>query len=142
MARRRDIAGFTLIELMVVIVIIGVLGSLVALNVTGRARDAEKTRVMADFGTIKTAAKLFLVDMSRLPQTIQELFDASAEESPDGIGRRSYLDPDTPTRDPWGTEYVYEVRGDRIFLLSCGPDRVAGTADDIASDGGSGDSRL
>jgi len=134
MMRRRCAAGFTLVELMVVIVIIGVLGSLVALNVTGRAGDAKRMKVRADFGTIKTAAKLFLAEIGRLPETIGELLDPNVDDGRERTRTGPYLDPDIPTRDPWGSDYVYEVRGDRIFLLSCGPDRVAGTADDIASD--------
>src|SRR5580704_7636536 len=74
--RRRRNAGFSLIELMVVIAIMGLLATVVAVNLMGRTYDAKVKKVMADFDAMKKAINLFKLDNGRYPQRLDDLWQA------------------------------------------------------------------
>ena len=97
--------GFTLLELMVVLVIIGVLGALIAPNVLGRADDARVTAAKTDISNIMQALKLYKLDNHRYPTTEQGLQALVQRPSsgPTPANWRSYLDK-LPA-DPWKTPY-------------------------------------
>ena len=125
--RRR---GFTLVELMVVIAIIGLLATVVTVSVIGKMEEANVGRVQADMKAIKDAMKLFKINMGYWPRNLNDLFTA-----PPNAGNRwkgPYLE-EQPT-DPWG--YDYQVRpqsGNR------GPTIVSLGAD--GQQGGEGEAR-
>lgn len=124
-------AGFTLVELLVVMVILGLLVALVAPNYIGRVdkskREAARTQV-ENFGA---ALDMFRLDVGRYPSS-QEGLDA-LRQRPSGLDRWDgpYLKKDIP-RDPWGNGYVYRSPGEReaYELISLGPDGVAGGSDE------------
>lgn len=94
--------GFTLVELMVVIAIIGLLATVVTVSVITKMEEANVGKVRADMKGLKDAMKLFKINMGYWPRSINDLFNAPAN-----AGRRwkgPYLD-DQP-RDPWGGEYT------------------------------------
>ena len=120
--------GFTLIELMVVLVIIGVLAALVVPNVLDRADDARVTAARTDVSNLTQALKLYKLDNLRYPTTEQGLQALVAKPStgPAPQNWKPYLDK-LPT-DPWGQPYQYLNPGlkGEIDVFSLGADGKAG----------------
>ena len=111
-APRARVAGFTLIEIMVVVVILGILAALVLPNVMGRIGQAQTTKVNADIQGYETALSLFKLDNFRYPTTDQGLealvkqpADPSIRNWKDGGYIRSLK------KDPWGFDYQYVFPG-------------------------------
>ncbi|HIA27740.1 MAG TPA: prepilin-type N-terminal cleavage/methylation domain-containing protein [Planctomycetes bacterium] len=114
--------GFTLIELIVVITIIGILASTVVVSVFGRSDQAMVAKVKTDFQNVKTAARLFREDHRRWPDSLDELMNPPA--TPNGM-QMSYLE--NQAFDPWtGEEYYYELTDRGILLISYGADQAEG----------------
>ncbi len=124
----RPARGFTLLELMVVVVIIGVLAALIAPAVLDRAAEAKVTAAKTDISTMMQALKLYKLDNGRFPTTEQGL-DALVHKPTVGTppsNWKSYLDK--LPNDPWGRPYQYlnpGVRGE-IDVFSFGADGQPG----------------
>ncbi len=126
--RQRLTAGFTLIELMVVLVIIGVLAALIVPNVLDRADDARVTAARTDINNLMQALKLYKLDNQRYPASAQGLqaLLTKPTTAPLPTNWKSYLDK--LPNDPWGHPYQYlnpGVKGE-IDVLSFGADGQAG----------------
>ncbi len=125
---RRIQLGFTLIELMVVLLIIGVLAALVVPNVLDRADDARVTAAKTDVTNLMQALKLYKLDNQRYPtaeQGLQALL-AKPTAAPVPNNWKTYLDQ--LPKDPWGTPYVYlnpGIKGE-VDVMSYGADGQAG----------------
>jgi general secretion pathway protein G len=120
--------GFTLIELMVVLAIIGVLAAMIVPNVLGRADDARITAARTDVGNLIQALKLYKLDNQRFPSSEQGLKALIAKPStePVPVNWKPYLDK--LPNDPWGRAYQYMnpgVKGE-VDVLSFGADGQAG----------------
>ena len=120
--------GFTLIELMVVLVIIGVLAALIVPNVLDRADDARVTAAKTDVGNLMQALKLYKLDNQRYPTSAQGLQALTAKPTTDPIPAnwKPYLDK-LPS-DPWGNAYQYlnpGIKGE-VDVMSLGADGKAG----------------
>ncbi len=119
-------AGFTLVEIMVVIVILGLLATMVARNVIGASDEARETKAKTDIRMIADAVGGFRAKTGKLPESLEAL--ATKDEK-----GRSELN-DLP-KDPWGNDYQLR-EGDKpreFIVLSWGPDGSEGTEDDITS---------
>lgn len=127
--------GFTLMELMVVIVILGVLASLVVPNLMGNKDRADRQKAVSDIVALENALDMYKLDNHRYPTTeqgMEALIEAPAlaplaeNYNPEGYIRRL-------PADPWGNEYVLVSPGEHgtIDISSTGPDGEIGTADDI-----------
>ena len=122
--------GFTLIEIMVVIIILGILASFVALNLTGQTEEARRTQARVQMETFKTALKLYKLDNGSYPSTEQGL---QALVKPPEVGKlpRKWREGgyiDKIPKDPWGNEYVYlspGMYGD-FDIMSYGDDNEPG----------------
>nr|WP_309679308.1 type II secretion system major pseudopilin GspG [Polaromonas sp.] len=127
-ARRSRQAGFTLIELMVVLVIIGVLAALIVPNVLDRADDARVMAARTDVNNLVQALKLYKLDNQRLPtaeQGLQALI-AKPTSGPIPANWKPYLEK--LPNDPWGRPYQYlnpGVKGE-VDVMSLGADGQAG----------------
>lgn len=120
--------GFTLIELMVVLAIIGVLAALIVPNVLGRADDARITAARTDVGNLMQALKLYKLDNQRFPTSEQGLNALILKPTTEPVpgNWKPYLDK-LPT-DPWGRPYQYlnpGIKGE-VDVLSFGADGQAG----------------
>ena len=119
-------AGFTLIEIMVVIVILGLLATLVLPNVIGASDKAREETARTNAAAIANAVKMYRSMHGKLPDSLEVL----AEKDEKG---RSELD-ELP-KDPWGNDFLLMV-GDRPSdweVISMGPDEIEGTEDDISN---------
>ncbi len=120
--------GFTLIELMVVLLIIGVLAALIVPNVLDRADDARVTAAKTDVSNLMQALKLYKLDNQRYPTAEQGLQALLTKPStaPVPPNWKSYLDQ--LPNDPWGKPYVYlnpGIKGE-VDVMSLGADGQAG----------------
>ncbi len=127
-ARRHLQAGFTLIELMVVLVIIGVLAALIVPNVLDRAEDARVMAARTDVNNLMQALKLYKLDNQRAPTSEQGLQALIAKPSTGPIppNWKPYLDK--LPNDPWGRPYQYlnpGIKGE-IDVMSFGADGQPG----------------
>jgi general secretion pathway protein G len=120
--------GFTLIELMVVMAIIGVLAALIVPNVLGRADDARVMAARTDVGNLMQALKLYRLDNLRYPtqeQGLNALLSKPTTE-PVPVNWKPYLEK--LPHDPWGRPYLYMNPGIKtdVEVLSFGADGTAG----------------
>lgn len=120
--------GFTLIELMVVLAIIGILASLIVPNVLGRADDARITAARTDVGNLVQALKLYKLDNQRFPSAEQGLQSLVTKPSAEPVppNWKNYLDK-LPA-DPWGRPYQYLNPGlkGEVDVMSWGADGQSG----------------
>ncbi len=124
MNRRHKAAGFTLIEVLLVVVIIGILVGVAIPRLGGRVRQAEESRTRADIQSIGLALRMYELDIGEYPPSLDHLINNPGSPRWDG----PYLESGIPT-DPWGREYIY-VRTDRGYQLkSLGHDGVESESD-------------
>ena len=125
--------GFTLIEVLLVIVIIGIFAGLLVTRLSGRSHEARVTRAKADIrGSLSLALDLFEQDTGRYP-TASEGLQALVEDPGIGGWQGPYLKSGVKA-DPWGTPYSYTFSADgngQYVLVSAGPDMQVGSDDDV-----------
>ena len=136
-ARQRSVhAAFTLVELLLVLVILGILAALVLPKFTGRTEQARTTAAQTQISTFGTALDAFEVDTGTYPRGQDGLAQLISQPADATNWRGPYLKSDIPL-DPWGHAYIYEFPGKTnptgYDIRSMGPDGQAGTGDDIVN---------
>jgi general secretion pathway protein G len=134
MGEVRKQAGFTLIEILVVVFIIALLASLVTTNLFNRADDAKKKTAKAQIEGFEQAVRVFQLDTGRLP-TAAEGLRVLVPPPPVGVQNYhpdGYLDDIVVPLDPWDNEYDYRPEGTRFTVISYGSDGVPSN-DDITN---------
>ena len=119
--------GFTLIELVVVVTIIGLLVGVVGLRYFGRIEPAKQTKAKQQIEIFSTGLQMFYLDVGRYPTT-EEGIKALREKPSEAEGWKGpYLEKEIAP-DPWGSPYVYKFPGEHgdYDLISYGKDRVEG----------------
>jgi general secretion pathway protein G len=127
-----DNRGFTLIELMVVIIILGILAMWVAPKIMSRPEEAKQVKARIDIQNLETALKLYKLDNGLYPTTEQGL-QALVEKPETGVVPKKwkeggYLEKGRVPSDPWGNDFVYlspGLQGD-FDIISYGSDGVPG----------------
>ena len=120
--------GFTLIEILVVVVIIGILGAVIVPNLLSRPDQARITAAQTDLRQLANALDIYRLDNFHYPSTEQGL-DALVDR-PAGFPEPKNWNPDGYIKalpsDPWGSPYIYERRSSDFTLFSLGADGVEG----------------
>jgi general secretion pathway protein G len=131
--RTRRPRGFTLLELLVVLVVLGLLVSIVGPRYFNQLGKSEAKAAQAQLASIAKALDLYRIDVGRYPSTEQGLASLSAAPANEARWRGPYLQKTVPN-DPWGRAYVYKSPGEHgeFDLLSYGKDGAPGGADDNA----------
>jgi len=129
--------GFTLLEIMVVIVILGILASLVVPNLMGNKDKADRQKVVSDLVALENALDMYRLDNSNYPSTAQGL-EALVQEPSGDPAARNYRQDGYIRRlpqDPWGNDYLLVSPGEkgRLDVFSVGRDGQEGSDDDIGN---------
>lgn len=129
--------GFTLLEVMVVIVILGILASMVVPNLMGSQERANMQKAVSDVTALETSLSLYKMDNYDYPTTEQGLEALVDQTDVEPLPRRFPEDGYIKRlpKDPWGNEYVLLNPGEqsKMDVFSVGPDGEAGTEDDIGN---------
>jgi general secretion pathway protein G len=132
--RRVHADGFTLLELLVVILIIGLLTGIVAPRFLSQIGRSETTTAKAQIANFDKALEAFRIDMGRYPTESEGLKALVTAPGSDPRWRGPYMKDDIPN-DPWGTPYAYHcpsTRGKDFDIVSLGRDRAVGGSGDDA----------
>lgn len=123
--------GFTLIEMIVVIFILGLLATYVAPKIIGKTDDAKIVKAKADIRSIETALDIYKLDNGSYPSTEQGLVALVERPSSGNVSRWNeggYLKKRKISKDPWGNDYIYVSPGSNgdLDLSSYGGDGIPG----------------
>jgi len=135
--KHQSTAGFTLLEVMVVIVILGILASMVVPNLMGSQEKANLQKAVSDVSALETSLKMYKLDNYNYPTTEQGIEALVTQTDVEPLPRRfpeeGYVS--RLPKDPWGNDYQLLNPGEhgKIDVFSMGPDGEAGTEDDIGN---------
>ncbi|MGM0418310.1 MAG: type II secretion system major pseudopilin GspG [Thermodesulfobacteriota bacterium] len=127
----RGNSGFTLIEVMVVVIILGILATFVVPKLVGRTDDAKIVKAKSDIQALETALKLYKLDNGKYPTTeqgLKALIEKPETGDADNWREGGYLDKKSIPKDPWNNEYIYMspgLHGD-YDIISYGADKTPG----------------
>ena len=114
--------AFTLMELMVVIIILGLLASFILPSLTGKSDEAKTKITCIQMKNISQAVKMFKIDNSNYPSTSE------------GLGilvEKNYFEDGKLPKDSWNNDFIYTSAGDSFEIISLGEDKAEGGDDDI-----------
>ena len=128
----RNQAGFSFIELMVVVIILGILAGAIVPRYMDKADKAKVVKAQVDIAAIETSLKMYKLDNGFYPTTEQGLLALIEKPTTDPVPRswneHGYFEKQRVPKDPWGTEYVYLCPGvhGTFDLISYGADSESG----------------
>ena len=114
--------AFSLMELMVVIIILGLLASFVLPSLTGKGEEAKQKLTCVQMKSISSALKMYKIDNSAYPTT---------EEGLKHLSSKNYFEDKELPKDSWGSNFIYTATQDSFEILSLGGDKKEGGGDDI-----------
>jgi general secretion pathway protein G len=129
--RTNQQAGFTLIEILVVMAIIGMLAVMVAPNIFNQQAGAQRDAALSQISTLESALDTYRLDVGEYPDSMDGLMENDSDRA---SWNGPYLRRAVPM-DPWGNEYVYDVDGREFTLISYGADGERGGEEDGADIG-------
>jgi general secretion pathway protein G len=123
-------SGFTLVELLLVVAILGILATIVVVNVSGRREGAMIQATRTSISALSGALDLYEVDTGRYPETLDALI--RNDSSPNWMG--PYVKGAGLQPDAWGTAFAYKRKPEGGYeIRSAGPDLQIGSEDDITN---------
>ncbi len=114
--------AFSLMELMVVIIILGLLASFVLPSLTSKGEDAKQKLTCIQMKSISSALKMYKIDTSKYPST---------QEGLKLIADKNYFEDKKIPKDSWGNPYIYTLTDNSFEIISLGIDKAEGGDDDI-----------
>lgn len=121
--------GFTLVEILLVVAILGILAGVAVVSLKGRTKTASISATRTSIQAISTAIDTYEVDNGVYPQSLQNLLTKGNESNWNG----PYMKDGRMPKDAWGNDFSYSIQGDVYKLSSSGPDGQSGSADDITN---------
>lgn len=118
-------AGFTLVELLLVIAILGILGTVVVVNFSGSSDEARRTGTLTSINSISQAAEIYRMKTGRVPKSLEDL-TVGINDDPPLLKAGSLV-------DSWGTPFDYKAEGKTYVIRSAGADGVLNTDDDLTN---------
>lgn len=129
--------GFTLVEMLLVLVILATLAAVVVPKLSGRTKQAKVTAAQTEISNLEMALDAFEVDNGYYPEGSDGLVALFERPNDSQDWRGPYLKKPVIPTDPWGNQYIYEAPGkhneEGYDLMSMGPDGRAGGEDDITN---------
>lgn len=122
-------SGFTLVEILLVVAILGILAGVAVIGVRGRTDKANKAACRTSIQAIRTAIDAYDVDNGTYPPSLQSL--VTRDSAPNWSG--PYIQEPRMLKDPWGHDFQYSPREDGCEVRSAGPDGQMGSADDLTN---------
>lgn len=127
---KRSRLGFTLMEVLLVLVILVVLAGFAIQNMSGTLEGTKKQQAKITIGMLSTSLKQYQLQVGNLPSSLDALHVQPSDV--DASMWVQKLDKPVPM-DPWGHPYEYKLNGSSFEIRSLGPDGQSGTTDDITS---------
>jgi len=129
--------GFTLVEILVVVVILGMLSALVIPNIVGQTNEARRSIAATQIKEVEQALDIYRLHNGFYPSTEQGL-EALSTKPTTNPQPKKYVEGGYMKKipvDPWGNPFIYRSPGDKslIDIISCGPDGEEGGGDDITN---------
>lgn len=121
--------GFTLVEILLVVAILGILGTVAVVGLGNRTKNANIIAARTSIKAIQTAIDIYEVDNGIYPATLQALLTKTSENNWNG----PYIKDGRMPKDPWGNDFGYAVKSDSYEIKSAGPDKQMGSADDLTN---------
>lgn len=121
-------AGFTLVEILLVVAILGILAGVAVQKFSGYTKKANIQAARISIGAIKGAVDRYEIDNGVYPPTLQSLITKGNENNWNG----PYME-DKALKDPWGSDFSYSVQENGVKIISAGPDTQVGSADDLTN---------
>lgn len=134
-SRTSSRGAFSLMELMIVIIILGLLASLVLPNLMGKGEEAKRKLVCVQMKSVGETLKMFKLDNGVYPSTeegLQALITNPSEEDYPSYAPNAYLEGKNLPKDSWKNEFIYINNGNEFDLISLGADRKEGGEDDAS----------
>lgn len=125
--------AFTLIEIMVVIIILGMLAAFVIPNITGKSEEAKQKLVCVQMKSLAEGLKMFKIDNGSYPtaeEGIAALITNPSSDTYPSYSKNGYLEGKNLPKDPWNHPYIYLNDGEMFDLVSLGADGKEGGSDD------------
>lgn len=133
MFKNRKIKSFSLMELMIVVIILGLLASLIMPNILGKGEQAKRKLVCVQFKNFSNNLKMFKADNGKFPETeegLKTLINNPNQNNYKNYPNGGYLSEKSIPKDPWGFEYIYVLNGKEFSLYSFGSDGKEGGSDE------------
>jgi general secretion pathway protein G len=131
--RRRE--AFTLIEVLLVLAILVILGSMTVFFLGGTSEQAKINAARTEIASLENSIGIFLTRFGDYPESLDQLYNVPPPRRPGDVTSPVIDNP--VGKDPWGNEYLYQFPGNKkphsFDLYSAGPDKQVGTSDDIGN---------